>query len=67
MEQFIKKNQHLPGIPSAKTVETEGLDLGENQAALLKKIEELTLYLIQEKKRNDELEERLKKLEEKLK
>lgn len=67
VEEFVKKNQHLPGIPSAKTVEKEGLDLGENQAALLKKIEELTLYLIQEKKRNDELEERLKKLEEKLK
>jgi hypothetical protein len=67
VEKFIYNNRHLPGIPSAKTVEKEGLDLGENQAALLKKIEELTLYLIQEKKRNDELEERLKNLEAKIK
>jgi hypothetical protein len=67
VEQYIQQHRHLPGIPSAAAVEKEGIDLGDNQAALLKKIEELTLYLIAEKKRNDELETRLKKLEEKLK
>lgn len=43
---FIKENKHLPDIPSAKEVEKRGVDLGENQALLLKKIEELTLYVI---------------------
>ncbi|KAA2239093.1 hypothetical protein F0L74_23050 [Chitinophaga agrisoli] len=45
-ECYIKKFKHLAEIPSAKELEKNGLDLGENQAKLLKKIEELTLYLI---------------------
>jgi|GEM_PF-2944819 len=45
--QFIKANKHLPEIPSAKDVETNGIDLGAMNALLLKKIEELTLYLIE--------------------
>jgi hypothetical protein len=44
---FIQKNQHLPDMPSAKDVEEKGISVGDNQALLLKKIEELTLYLIQ--------------------
>lgn len=50
--QFIKQNKHLPDIPSAKDVEETGIDVGDNQALLLKKIEELTLYLIEIKKEN---------------
>jgi hypothetical protein len=50
VETFIKQNKHLPGVPSAKDVEVEGISLGDNQALLLKKIEELTLYLIQQQK-----------------
>jgi hypothetical protein len=46
VEQFIKTNKHLPDIPSAKEVEEKGISVGDNQALLLKKIEELTLYLI---------------------
>ena len=46
VEKYILQNKHLPGIPPASTVEKDGLDLGDNQALLLKKIEELTLYLI---------------------
>lgn len=46
VEQFIRDNHHLPEVPSAAEVEQNGLDLGDNQATLLKKIEELTLYLI---------------------
>lgn len=56
VEAFIKKNNHLPDIPSAKEVEKNGLDLGDNQAALLKKIEELTLYLINQNKRIEKIE-----------
>lgn len=37
VEEYIKKHKHLPGIPSAKQIEKEGLDVGDNQAALLKK------------------------------
>lgn len=74
VEQFIKQNKHLPDVPSAKEIEKDGLDLGNNQALLLKKIEELTLYAIQANKRNEdfekknkELEDRLQRLEDKLK
>ncbi|MFC5284235.1 hypothetical protein [Pedobacter alpinus] len=52
-ETFIKINKHLPGIPSAEEVEKNGVSLGEMNAKLLKKIEELTLYVIQLQKEND--------------
>lgn len=55
-EQFIKANNHLPGVPSAKQIEKEGLDLGDGQAVLLKKIEEMTLHLIEMNKRLEKLE-----------
>jgi hypothetical protein len=50
LEKYIKQNNHLPGISSAAEVERQGVDVGNNQAALLKKVEELTLYVIQQKK-----------------
>jgi hypothetical protein len=55
VESFIKKYQHLPDVPSAAQVTAEGIDLGDNQAVLLKKIEELTLYLIEQKKEIENL------------
>jgi len=63
IEQFVKDHKHLPEIPSAKQVEEEGVALGEMNKLLLKKVEELTLYLIQEKKANAE---QLLKLEKKI-
>ncbi|GAB3909904.1 hypothetical protein [Mucilaginibacter boryungensis] len=45
--KYIKANQHLPDVPSAAEVEKNGLNVGESNALLLKKIEELTLYLIE--------------------
>jgi hypothetical protein len=50
VEAFIKQHQHLTDVPSAKEIEKEGLDLGNNLAILLKKIEELTLYAIEQNK-----------------
>lgn len=47
LSRFVRENRHLPGVPSADSVAKSGLDLGDNQAQLLKKIEELTLYVIQ--------------------
>ena len=66
IESFIKTNQHLPEIPSAKEVEKNGLSLGEMNAKLLKKIEELTLYLIEKDKQLINQEQRLKDVERQL-
>jgi hypothetical protein len=52
VEKFIKTNQHLPDVPSAKEVASKGISVGDTQALLLKKIEELTLYIIELKKEN---------------
>jgi D-ribose pyranose/furanose isomerase RbsD len=58
VEEFIKQNSHLPEIPSAKEIEKNGLMLAEMNMSLLKKIEELTLYSIeQEKKINTQAQE----------
>jgi len=51
LEGYIREHKHLPEIPSAKEVSEQGLDVGLNQAKLLKKIEEMTLYLIEQEKR----------------
>jgi hypothetical protein len=64
VEQFIQKNSHLPDVPSAAVVEKEGVDLGDNQAVLLRKIEELTLYIIEQNKRLEEQEKRIRQLEQ---
>jgi hypothetical protein len=66
LEQFISQNRHLPGIPAEGEVLTEGIDLGEMNRLLLQKVEELTLYLLLEKRNNEELESRLRKIEEQL-
>ncbi|ANH80041.1 hypothetical protein A8C56_02745 [Niabella ginsenosidivorans] len=60
---FIKKNGHLDGVPPAEKVKNEGVALGANQAALLEKIEELTLYLIQQNEQIKQLQETVKRLE----
>jgi hypothetical protein len=54
VEEFIKQNSHLPEIPSAKEIEKNGLMLAEMNMSLLKKIEELTLYTIEQEKKNIE-------------
>ena len=50
VKNYIDKNHHLPEIPSASQVAKEGINLGEMNTRLLKKIEELTLYLINNSK-----------------
>lgn len=59
IEAYIQEHKHLPGVPSAKEVEENGIDLGDNQSILLKKIEELTLYIIEQEKRIKALEQKL--------
>ena len=74
VEQFITKNKHLPEIASAKEMEENGIHLAEMNIKLLQKIEELTLYTIQQQKeleaqhqKNKSLEARLEALEVHLK
>lgn len=69
LETEIQTHGHLPGIPSAQTVESEGFELGDMQRRMMEKIEELTLYMIQAdkeiqalKKSNIQLQEQLKAL-----
>ena len=54
-EKFINENGHLPGVPSAQEVEEDGLSLGEMNARLMQKVEELTLHVIELHKQIDEL------------
>jgi len=51
VEEFIEKNNHLPNVPSEKEVCNEGINLAEMDAILLRKIEELTLYIIELEKK----------------
>ncbi|HTI07058.1 MAG TPA: hypothetical protein VL832_00845 [Puia sp.] len=66
VENYIKKNHHLSEIPSADSVEKNGIDLGGNQVVLLKKIEELTLYLIQQNKEREQQDKKLQEQDQKL-
>ena len=67
VEQFVRTNKHLPGIPSATEVKKDGLSMGEMQNKLLQKIEELTLYMIEQGKTINQQSAKIKELEEKLK
>lgn len=56
VQQFINEFGHLPNIPSAKEMETDGVKLKEMNMKLLEKIEELTLYILEQEKRIKALE-----------
>lgn len=62
LESYIKANKHLPEIPSAKELERDGMAVGEMNKLLLKKIEELTLHVIEVNKRVEKLESENQKL-----
>lgn len=59
LEEFVKRERHLPDVPSEAEVKSRGIDLAESQAILLRKVEELTLYTIEQQKRIDELERKI--------
>ena len=61
--EFIRENHHLPEIPSAAEVGANGVGLGEMQAKLLAKVEELTLHAIRAEEMNRELRARVAQLE----
>ena len=59
LEQSIQENGHLPGLPSAAEIETNGLHLGNMQKQVVEKVEELTLYTIQQGKMLQELKKEI--------
>ncbi|MEP3387832.1 MAG: hypothetical protein ABJO02_06575 [Reichenbachiella sp.] len=63
VEAYIEENNHLPDIPSETEAKKNGVDLQEMQAKLLQKIEELTLYVIEQNKRIEEQQQRIQQLE----
>jgi hypothetical protein len=63
---FIQKHHHLPDIPTEAEVKEKGVSLGDMQAKLLAKVEELTLHLIQQEQQNQKLRERLGQLEKRV-
>jgi len=63
LQSFIDENGHLPGIASAQQVNAEGLDLAGSQMSQLQKIEELTLYALQQEQRLKELQVKADKVD----
>lgn len=55
VDAFVKRNRHLPGVPSQQTVAERGIEVGNMQAVLLEKVEELTLYTIRQQETIDSL------------
>ncbi len=66
VEAFVKQNKHLPEIPSAAEVKEKGLSMGEMQNKLLQKIEELTLYVIEQQKQLEKQNAKIEELETKV-
>jgi trimeric autotransporter adhesin len=48
LKNYIVQNGHLPGIPSAKEIDEQGVDVFTILASLTQKVEELTLYILQQ-------------------
>jgi len=63
LERFINEHHHLPGIAPAEEMQKRGVDLGDNQTRLLAKIEELTLYVIEQQKQIEALQRQNRKIE----
>jgi hypothetical protein len=63
LRAFVNENHHLPGVPSENDIMTEGIEIGDMQGILLKKIEEMTLYILQQQEQIDKLEQRINELE----
>ncbi|OBS13378.1 hypothetical protein ATE49_13105 [Elizabethkingia miricola] len=67
VEKHIKEKKHLPEIASAAEMQKEGVNIGDFQIKLLQKIEELTLYFIEQNKQNKELFHLVEKQQEQIK
>jgi len=65
LQKFIYKNNRLPDMPSSEDIKKDGIKLAENQTLMLKKIEELTLYILQLKEENSKLQKQITELKTK--
>lgn len=65
VEKYVKENKHLPEVASAREMEKEGVNVGEFQIKLLQKIEELTLYTIEQNKELQKLKAEISELKSK--
>ena len=61
LENFITKNKHLPEVPTTNEAIEKGIELKEMNILLLKKVEELTLYVIQQQKEIQKLKNKVNK------
>ena len=66
LQQYIRQNKHLPEIPAAKEMEKEGVDVGALNIKLLQKIEELTLYMIDQHKKLEQQNQEINILKSKM-
>ena len=62
IKKYIDQHKHLPEVPSAKEMETNGVNVSEMNMLLLRKIEEFTLYVIELKKRDEEQRTQIERL-----
>jgi response regulator of citrate/malate metabolism len=62
VKTYIDQNHHLPDMPSEKEIADKGLDLGEMNKLLTKKVEELTLYLIEKDKKDQDQQKEIDEL-----
>lgn len=67
LEKYVEENKHLPNVPSAKTIEEEGVGLGKLANLSFEKIEELTLYILELNKRIENLEKENSDLKKRIK
>ena len=62
LEAYYKQNKHLPDVPSEAEVKANGIDMATMDAVLLKKVEESTLYIVQQQKEMDAMKEEMKSM-----
>jgi hypothetical protein len=66
VEKYYLKNKHLEEIPTEKEIKEKGVDVAEMNRLLLKKVEELTLYIVEQQKQIDNTQQGIKELKAKL-
>jgi len=66
LELFIKEQKHLPEVAPAKEMKENGTDLGNLNSKLLQKMEEMTLYIIEQNKKNEQQNQEMKEMKEKI-
>ncbi|NHA06368.1 hypothetical protein G7092_21340 [Mucilaginibacter sp. HC2] len=67
VKTYINQNQHLPEVPSEQQIAKDGLNLGEMNKLLMKKMEEMTLYMIEAKEEINDLKKQVQDLKKQIK